>query len=538
MYESPLPDLELPKGNVVEDWLKSPNLQSRIDHPIVSDALTKQSFTPRQIIDGMGKYAALLRSKYGIEENSVVCIFTFNSIFHPILHLGILSLGAQISPANVMYTPEELAHQLRVVQPRLIICAPENAKTTQEAIQLANFSTQVITLDQAASEIRDLLQNQNAPSVSPIPVDGPEQHAYYCFSSGTTGLPKAVITTQGNINAQFRQMNAVNHLMLKPGSRMTAFLPMSHIYGLTLFLWCASYAAAHIVVFPKFELETVLRAICDFDIEFCPLVPPVAVLLGKSPVVDKYPIHKHLKAIMSGAAPLAKSTGELCRARIPNLTIHQAYGLTESSPFTHAVLGGFEDKYESSIGWLLPNVKARLVDPITEMDAEPGKPGELWLHGPNIMKGYYKNEQATEHTLSHGNWLKTGDVAIVDPKTQQFYIVDRIKELIKSKGHQVAPAELEALLLTHPHVQDVAVVGVNDSTESTELPRAFLVLQPGVLAHEVVAWFNSKVAKHKRLWGGAVLMDAIPKSPSGKILRRLLKDHKADEIHGVDKSKL
>lgn len=538
MYNSPLPDLDLPKGNVVEDLLNSPDLRARIDSPIVSDALTKESLTARQVIDGIGKYAALLRSQYGIEKDTTVCVFTFNSIFHSIIHMGILSLGAQVSPANVMYSAEELAHQLRVVEPRLVICAPENTKTTEEAVVLAKVSTKIITLDQTASEIRDLLKNANAPSVKPVPVDGPEQHAYYCFSSGTTGLPKAVITTQGNINAQFRQMKAANTQLLKPGSRLTAFLPMSHIYGLTLFLWCASYTASQIVVFPKFDLETVLQAICDFEIEFCPLVPPVAVLLGKSPVVEKYPIQKYLKAIVSGAAPLAKSTCDLCLARIPNLTIHQVYGLTESSPFTHAVIGGYEDKYDSSIGWLLPNVKARLVDPITEMDSEPGKPGELWLHGPNIMKGYYKNQEATEHTLSHGHWLKTGDVAIVDPKTQQFFIVDRIKELIKSKGHQVAPAELEALLLTHPHVQDVAVVGVNDSTDSTELPRAFLVLHPTALAHEVVAWFNEKVAKHKRLWGGAVLLDVIPKSPSGKILRRLLRDRKDDEIHGVDKSKL
>lgn len=537
MYKSILPDVDVPNGNVVADFLRSPDLQAKLDQPLVTCALTGESYTAAQVLAGVGRYAAILRNKYGVGMNNAVCVFTHNSIFHGLIHMGILSLGAQVSPANVMYSAEELAHQLRVVGPKLLICIPENKAAAEEGKRLAQTDTTIILLEQVFDEIRQAIKNDNAPSVAPVEVIGEDQHAYYCFSSGTTGLPKGVITTHRNINAQFRQMKGVNNLFLQPGNRMAAFLPMSHIYGLTLYLWCTPYMAASTYVFPRFELEPVLAAICKYDIAYCPLVPPIAVMLGKSPLVEKYPIQNHLKAIVSAAAPLAKSTCQLCLDRIPNLVIHQMYGLTESSPFTHAVPYSKLGDYDSSIGWLIPNVRARLVDPITEMDAEPGKPGELWLYGPNIMKGYYKNPEATNHTITVDGWLKTGDVAIIDEKGQ-FFIVDRIKELIKSKGHQVAPAELEAILLTHPHVSDAAVVGVLDSTESTELPRAFLVLHPGAVVHDVIHWFNEKVAKHKRLWGGAVLMETIPKTASGKILRRHLRDRKEDEVHHHVKPKL
>lgn len=298
------------------------------------------------------------------------------------------------------------------------------------------------------------------------------------------------------------------------------------------FIHFALYYGMTVVVMPRFELPVFLGAVARYKITLGILVPPILVLLAKDPSVTKYDLSS-LKVIMSGAAPLSAELGDEVMARIPSCQVTQGYGLTETSPTAHYTPASLYQQHKGSCGRLMPCVEARLVNDdgrdVAFEQGKDGQPGELWLRGPTIMKGYLNNKTATEESITPDGWFKTGDVAIY--KDDHFYIVDRKKELIKYKGFQVAPAEIEAMLLNHPKVSDAAVIGVYVEKEATELPRAYVVPradanvdlkneeQVKAFTDDIRNWFDSKVANHKKLRGGVVAENMIQKSPSGKILR-------------------
>lgn len=536
IYRSPLPDVYVPKANCVAHYLESPHLSQFPDAVLMLDSKTGEQLTAEQLNRAARRYMALLYRRYRILKGDVVCTFTTNSIYLQPVNFGIIGLGGTICPANANFNPQELAYQLKVTNTKLVICTVKNIETTRKAVHLAGLKVRVLTLEQATADIRRLLADDSALEFDPVHLNDRTHPAYLCFSSGTTGLPKAVQITHRNINAQIRQLAGTGGRLFQVRTRTVALLPFSHSYGLVSFLWAMPYLAQTMVVFDGFHFEHLLQSICKYDIQYFPAVPPMVLQLAKSPLVDQYPIGDHLKAVLSGAAPLAASTLKLCRERLPNVVFNQTYGLTEVSPYSHMVPYMARKMYNNSIGWLIPNMRARLVDPETYEDVPRGEEGELWLRGPNVMLGYYENNEANRKTF-HGGWLRTGDVAKVD-ETGQFFIVDRIKELIKSKGHQVAPAELEGILLTHEHITEAAVIGVPDEAQATENPRAFVVLHPDGDVSKILAWFNSSVAKHKRLWAGIVVVDEIPKSVSGKIIRRLLRERKDDAVHAPLEAKL
>lgn len=531
-------------GNVVEFLMSSKALNENPDAPIFIDAYDpKKALTFRQVKTAAGKLAYVLKNKYGIQDGDTVCLFVTNSISLPAVHYGILSLGAVVSPANMAYLPNELHHQLSAAKAKLIITQDELIDKAQAAMS-AEFKPaleveNVVKLDVLMSECYAA-----AESIAPIKLAGDSaktKHAYYCFSSGTSGLPKGVITSHYNISSNMiqQEISLVSLQSRLPKKQVNAaVLPMSHIYGLAKYVYYTPYSGVPTVVFPKFNFEDLLQGISKHEITNINIVPPMAVLFAKSPLVEKYPlVRKHLKYMTSGAAPLAKSLIGALHKRF-DISIQQGYGLTESSPVS--TVGTYDlDVYDStSVGWLVPDHEARLV-------TEEGKDvegfeerGELWLRGPNIMLGYLRNPAANAEVFSRHNdpngapWFRTGDVAYVD-KTGQLFVVDRFKELIKSKGHQVAPAELENILQSHPEVADAAVTGIHLADEGTELPRAFVVLRnKGTSPLEIKAWFDGRVAKHKKLWGGIVVLKEVPKSPSGKILRRLLRGRTGDVVHG------
>ena len=256
------------------------------------------------------------------------------------------------------------------------------------------------------------------------------------------------------------------------------------------------------------------------------LVPPQVLFLVKSPLVKNYDL-SHVRELTVGAAPTSRELTEALLAKYPTLAFRQAYGMSELSPLCH--IGIFGKLVYGSVGRIIPNVEVRLVDPTTGLDTtSPGESGEMWVRGPNVMKGYRNNEQANRETIDEEGWLRTGDIAVVDGD-ENFYIVDRMKELIKYKGFQVAPAELEAVLLAHPDISDAAVIGVEDKEQATELPLAFVVKNPetsrgqALTEKDVADHVASKVAPHKRLRGGVRFVDTIPKSAAGKILRKDLR---------------
>ena len=270
---------------------------------------------------------------------------------------------------------------------------------------------------------------------------------------------------------------------------------------------------------PRFDLEQFLQLHADYGITRSFVAPPIVVALAKHPIVDSYDLSA-LRQVFSGAAPLSAELALETGARL-GCEVVQGYGMTEASPVTQLTPPG--QFKPGSVGVTTPNTELRVVDPASGADLDLDADGELWIRGPQVMKGYLNNPVATAATLDADGWLHTGDIGHID-SDGHVYIVDRLKELIKSSGFQVAPAELEGLLLTHPAVADAAVVGRPDE-ERGEVPVAFIALKPGAEASpdEVRAFVDDQVAHFKRL-GDVTIVDTIPKSAAGKILRRLLRD--------------
>jgi len=349
------------------------------------------------------------------------------------------------------------------------------------------------------------------------------------YSSGTTGRPKGVILTHRNLVANMAQIRPL--LALRPDDKILAVLPFFHIYGMTVLLNAGLHARATLVILPRFDLAEFLETIQRHRISFAFIAPPVAVALAKHPHVDQYDLSS-LRTIVSGAAPLDAALGNAVEERL-RVRMIQGYGMSELSPVSHFMPADRgqtqfgEIAPLNSCGWAIPNTINRIVDPATGADILPpedglSEPGELWVKGPNVMAGYLGNAQATAETIDGDGFLHTGDMARTD-RSGRVFIVDRLKELIKYKGYQVPPAELEALLLTHPAIADAAVVGVPDH-EGEEIPMAFIVRQPDVdlTAEDVMTFIAGKVAPYKKVRRVAFI-DAIPKSAAGKILRKNLR---------------
>jgi acyl-CoA synthetase (AMP-forming)/AMP-acid ligase II len=299
------------------------------------------------------------------------------------------------------------------------------------------------------------------------------------------------------------------------------------------------YSGLTLVVMPAFSLEKFCQHVQKFRITFAYVVPPVILQLGKSPIVSNYDLST-IRMLNSGAAPLTRDLVDAVYARL-KISIKQGYGLSETSPTTHTQPWEEWSTTIGSVGRLLPNQIAKYMDP-EEKEVPAGQTGELWIKGPNIFKGYLNNPEGTRNALTDDGYFKTGDVGYQDEKGN-FFITDRVKELIKYKGFQVPPAELEGILLGNDEVDDVAVIGIYNKDQATEVPRAYIVPKMGVkegkeTEERIVKWLASKVASHKRLRGGVRFVDEIPKSASGKILRRKLKEVALEDEKKSQRAKL
>ncbi|KAJ3113929.1 hypothetical protein HK100_001844 [Physocladia obscura] len=508
------------------------------------DALTGTRVSYRQMLADIDALVDALYGTLRFKKWDVVAVLSPNHMQYPIVVHAIIKAGGTVSPANPTYNHSEFAFQLEdsgakfiFVHPAVLSVALAAAKQVgipESRIILFNDSSVSYpgparrTISQISSE-----NTKAAPTVTFSRKDVMTKPAYLCYSSGTTGLPKGVETTHYNIISNVLQFEAYqkNRREVYSGDVFTGHLRDD--FGTSL-------------VFPKYELELFLKSLQKYQVTVSHIVPPILLQIAKSPIVNQYKFPK-LRAFMSGAAPLAP---ELCHAIYDKLGVfvHQGFGLTETSPITHMLPQSLCLKFPSSIGHLIPNVQARLVSPETGLDVAPTKEGELWIRGPNVMKGYHNNPKATAESIDQDGWFHTGDIAIVD-ENGLFYIVDRLKELIKYKGFQVAPAELEAYLLEHPAIADVAVIGRADEVGG-EIPRAFVVLkvwcvlsmilpklklqqrQPNVKCTEgeIIQFIDAKVSPHKKLRGGVEFVNEIPKSASGKILRRILREKDAETV--------
>ncbi|KAL1406689.1 hypothetical protein Q8F55_008395 [Vanrija albida] len=517
--------------------------------PAYIDGFTGYTLSRRQLKENALRLATGLRT-LGFGRGDVACLWGMNSIPWVEAAYGLLAAGIRITPANYAYEPTEVAHQLNNSGAQLILLEPSTLERFEKARALLDkpiADEHVLLLAQpgalpAGTRYKSLYDHFGVSPGAPETFNGEQAHetAWQCYSSGTTGLPKGVETTQHNIVAQLQGLAEIYEPLESGKDVILGILPMSHIYGLAIVLLRPLTIGVPVVVLPKYEEHSVLSAVGKYHVTHAPVVPPIVLSLVNSPNVHKYDLSS-LKTFLAGAAPMSAELSQAFEKRFPHIAVIQAYGMTETSPVQTAMSAARSKP--GSCGQLVAGFTARLVGE-DGRDVDLGEPGELWVQGPCVMKGYWKNPEATRKTFSDdGKWFKTGDIMVVD--ADGFYtVVDRSKELIKYKGFQVAPAELEALLLQHPKVHDAGVIGVWEESQATELPRAYVVASPDAgVSHEHVhehhgfieeikAWVAARVANHKKLRGGIAVVELIPKSPSGKILRKDLRARAKTELEG------
>jgi acyl-CoA synthetase (AMP-forming)/AMP-acid ligase II len=510
---SPHPDVLVPDVTLPDFVLGG--AAARGARVAIVDAVSGAAITYAELAEDVDRCAAGLVAR-GLAPGERVGIFAPNVPEYAVAFHGVARAGGTNTTVNALYTSEEAAFQLQSAGARFLVTAPQLAKRALEAARAAGVE-EVFSIGDApgTTPFAELLAPLGTPPPS-VEVDPRTHLVALPFSSGTTGLPKGVMLTHRNLVANLCQYEPIR--TIGEDDRVIAVLPFFHIYGQTLVLNDALRRGAAIVTMPRFDLAQFLAAIEEHRITACYVAPPIVLALAKHPLVEDRDLSS-LRFITSGAAPLDADLQGAAERRV-GCRVQQGYGLTEASPVTHHAHQDDENVH-GTIGTLLPNTEARLVDAETGRDAVDGRPGEIWVRGPQVMLGYLGDHEATASTLTEDGWLRTGDIATVDG-SGVFRVVDRLKELIKYKGYQVPPAELEGILLTHPQVADACVVPVRDE-EAGEVPKAFVVARAGEAPDliEVMAYVAARVAPHMQV-RACELIDAIPKSPSGKLLRRVL----------------
>jgi len=491
IYRSPEPDIEIPRVTLAEHVLGG--APARGEHPALIDGATGGVTTYAGLAEQVDAVAALLQSE-GIGRGDVVALIGGNSPEWAIAYFGILRAGGVVTPMNPLLTAEERGKQ-------------------------EGNSNSVLLVDDPPALVAKAKTGAQ-PAEVPVEVD---DLAVLPYSSGTTGQMKGVMLSHRNLVANIEQ--AWTSLPLGEDDTLIGVLPFFHSYGQTVVLNMGLAKGSTIVTMPRFDLDGLLDIVERYRVTWLHIVPPVVLALANAPQLDERDTSS-LKMVVSGAAPLDADLVSRAEERI-GAPIRQGYGLTEVSPVSHKSRAADVDATPpGSIGPLIPNTEARLVDPATGADVAEGGEGEIWLRGPQVMLGYLNNPEATAATITPEGWLRTGDVGRVD-ENGYFYIVDRLKELIKYKGYQVPPAELEAVLVSHPKVRDAAVIGVRNA-EGEEVPKACVCADDGLGGEELMAYVAERVAPYKRV-REVEFVDEVPKSASGKILRRVLREQYGGE---------
>ena len=511
---SPYPDVAIPDVSLVDYVFRHAGRLK--DKTAITCGVTGRSYTFGQLHGAIRACAAGLHAR-GIAKGDVIGLVSPNVPEYAIAFMAPTLLGACASTVNPVATADEIATQFRDSKARIIVTIPLFAEKCLEAAAKCGVEEVYVFGEAPGCTPFMSLVRPDLP-VPDVTIDLANDLCVLPYSSGTSGIPKGVMLTHRNLVANMEQ-TIKSAVSLEESDVVIGLLPFFHIYGMVVIMAGVLVQGASIVTLPKFELPNFLETIQKHRITVANIVPPIVLALAKHPIVANYDLTS-LRFLGSGAAPLGEELASAAEKRL-NITVRQGYGLTETSPVTHFhPLEGPRVEH-GSIGPLVANTEARIVNPDTGDDVPVGERGELWLRGPQIMKGYFNKPEATALCMTADGWFKTGDVAIVDA-TGWFVIVDRVKELIKYKGMQVAPAELEAHLLAHPAIADAAVIPIPDE-EAGEIPKAYVVIRSPITGDEIMAWIAERVSPYKKI-RQVEITDAIPKSPSGKILRRFLVD--------------
>jgi acyl-CoA synthetase (AMP-forming)/AMP-acid ligase II len=511
IFTSPLPGISIP------DTTLTPFVLGRAaefgDRTAFIDGMTGRTMTYAALDDAIRRQAGGWIDS-GLGKGDVVAVMAPNCPEYGITFHAVALAGGVVTTINPTYTAGEVHHQLVDSGATRMVTIPMFLETATAATKDTGVKELYVIGEADGHPSIDSLTG--APLAEQVPVDV-DDVVVLPYSSGTTGLSKGVMLTHHNLVANIAQSLAA--IPIDEDDAFVAVLPFFHIYGMQVLMNMGLTSGATIVTMPRFDLEQFLSLHQEHALTRAFVAPPMVVALAKHPLVDKYDLSA-LKVIFSGAAPLSAELAIECGERL-GCEVVQGYGMTELSPVSHATPPG--QFKPGSVGVAIPETEVMIVDPVGQESLGVDADGEVWVRGPQVMKGYLNNPTATAATIDDDGWLHTGDVGHVDADGHLF-VVDRLKELIKYKGFQVPPAELEALLLTHPKVADAAVIGLPDP-EAGEIPVGYVVLKDGqdATAEEIQAFVASQVAHYKQV---RVLhfVDAIPKSASGKILRRVLRD--------------
>ncbi|KAF7154219.1 hypothetical protein RHSIM_Rhsim01G0006200 [Rhododendron simsii] len=523
IFRSKLPDIYIPKHLPLHTYCFE-NISQFSSKPCIINGATGETHTYADVELTARRVAAGFH-KTGIRQGDVVMLLLHNSPEFVFAFLGASYAGATATTANPFYTPAEIEKQARAARAKLIIT---QACYAEKVMELGEENGIKVMCTDAAVEGCLHFSELTGADESELPAVkiSPDDVVALPYSSGTTGLPKGVMLThKGLVTSVAQQVDGDNpNLYFHSEDVIMCVLPLFHIYSLNSVLLCALRVGAAILIMQKFEINALLELVHKYRVTIAPFVPPIVLAIAKSPVVDNYDLSS-IRTVMSGAAPMGKELEDKVKAMFPNAKLGQGYGMTEAGPVLSMCLAFAKEPFEiksGSCGTVVRNAEMKIIDPDTGNSLPRNQAGEICIRGDQIMKGYLNDPEATERTIDKEGWLHTGDIGYIDDN-DEIFIVDRLKELIKYKGFQVAPAELEAMLIAHPNISDAAVVPMKDEGAG-EVPVAFVVRANGskIYEDEIKQYISKQVVFYKRI-NRVFFTDSIPKAPTGKILRKDLR---------------
>lgn len=517
IFRSPYPDVTIPEVPLTPFVLRQAD--SLTTKPALIDGITGRVLSYKQLAEDIRRAAGGL-CRYGVCKGDVLAIYSPNIPDYAVAFYAVTALGGITTTVSPLHTAEELSQQLRDSGAAYLITAPPLAEKALTAVAKTKLRG-VFVFGEAAGMIPFASLLEDYKQLPEVTIDPREDLAMLLYSSGTSGLPKGVMHTHYGTVAGISLLLAADPYHEQ--DTLIGVVPFSHILGLWAILIAGLVSGTTIVTMSRFDLEQFLQLVQHYRVTRAAVAPPIVQALAKHPLVAHYDLSS-LEVLLSGGAPLGEEVMRACARRL-GCAVRKGYGLTEVAPVAH--LTSTYGSHLRSVGPCMPNTECMVVDPITGKGQGPNEPGEIWVRGPQMMRGYLNQPAATAQVIDGQGWFHTGDIGYVD-QDGYLYIVDRLKEIIKYKGYQVAPAELEAVLMSHPMIVDAAVIPSPDE-EAGEVPKAFVVLRGGGTPEEIIGWVNERVAAYKRIRRFEVVQE-IPKSPSGKILRRILIQREREQV--------